>query len=213
RWGRAWLERGSAECRFAKPVYDGAIAVVTAAEDPAGLELRVESRGVVCATGRAGLPTAAEVPSPVPDSFADAAERAVRPPADEVSLAVGTRLGMAPFAVTPDIAAQYVADVRETLPLYAAEGLIHPVVVLRTCNWVLSRNVVLGPWMHVGSRVQNLSAARVGEALSVRALVSANYEQKGHWFVDLDALVLADGRPVAQVGHLSIYRPRQIAAA
>jgi hypothetical protein len=23
RWGRAWLERGTAECRFFKPVYDG----------------------------------------------------------------------------------------------------------------------------------------------------------------------------------------------
>jgi hypothetical protein len=26
RWGRAWLERGAAECRFQKPVYDGDIA-------------------------------------------------------------------------------------------------------------------------------------------------------------------------------------------
>ncbi len=30
RWGRAWLERGSAECRFLKPVYDGELATVTA---------------------------------------------------------------------------------------------------------------------------------------------------------------------------------------
>ena len=30
RWGRAWLERGSAECRFLKPVYDGDMAVVSA---------------------------------------------------------------------------------------------------------------------------------------------------------------------------------------
>src|SRR5215470_12721764 len=29
RWGRAWLERGTAECRFQKPVYDGDIATVT----------------------------------------------------------------------------------------------------------------------------------------------------------------------------------------
>ena len=30
RWGRAWLERGTAECRFLKPVYDGDTANVTA---------------------------------------------------------------------------------------------------------------------------------------------------------------------------------------
>ena len=26
KWGRAWLEHGTAECRFGKPVYDGEIA-------------------------------------------------------------------------------------------------------------------------------------------------------------------------------------------
>ena len=31
RWGVAWLERGTAECRFLKPVYDGKLAIVTAA--------------------------------------------------------------------------------------------------------------------------------------------------------------------------------------
>ena len=29
RWGRAWLEHGSAECRFIKPVYDGERVMVT----------------------------------------------------------------------------------------------------------------------------------------------------------------------------------------
>ena len=31
RWGRAWLERGAAECRFQKPIYDGEIATVVIA--------------------------------------------------------------------------------------------------------------------------------------------------------------------------------------
>src|SRR5258708_1660043 len=43
RWGRAWLERGTAECRLNKPVYDGDTAAVTATESAAGLELRIES--------------------------------------------------------------------------------------------------------------------------------------------------------------------------
>jgi acyl dehydratase len=33
RWGRAWLEGGGMECRFLKPVYDGAVARVTAEEN------------------------------------------------------------------------------------------------------------------------------------------------------------------------------------
>ena len=36
RWGLAWIERGTAECRFLKPVYDGDAAVVSAAECPLG---------------------------------------------------------------------------------------------------------------------------------------------------------------------------------
>src|SRR5215831_20408051 len=51
RWGCAWLERGSAECRFLKPVYDGDIASVTAREAEGGLDITVESRGELCATG------------------------------------------------------------------------------------------------------------------------------------------------------------------
>ena len=56
RWGRAWLERGTAECRFLKPVYDGDTAIVTAAEAPTGLDLQIEGHGELCVTGRAALP-------------------------------------------------------------------------------------------------------------------------------------------------------------
>jgi hypothetical protein len=74
---------------------------------------------------------------------------------------------------------------------------------------VLMDNVVLGPWIHVGSKVQNLSIAHVGESLSVRARVADNYEKKGHGFVDLDALVIANNeRPIAHVLHTAIYRLR-----
>jgi hydrogenase maturation factor len=109
-------------------------------------------------------------------------------------------------------AAGYLGDVRETDGLYAREGLVHPGTVLRMCNLALLQNALLGPWIHVGSAVQNLSAARVGETLVARSSVAANYERKGHLFVELDVLVLGEGtRPLAQVRHTAIYRPRQVA--
>ncbi len=207
-WGRAWLDHGTAECRFSKPVYDGKDAAVVSSETTDGLVLAVHSAGQDCATGQAGLPVApaaaetfAEPPAPTEN----------RPPADETSLAVGRLLGMRPLALTPDFTARYLADVRETDPIYAREGLAHPGIVLRTCNWALSHNVVLGPWMHVGSTVRNLAPARVGGTLSVHARVSANYERKGHRFVELEALVLASERAVARITHVAIYRPRQVA--
>ena len=84
--------------------------------------------------------------------------------------------------------------------------------VLRMSNLALLQNVLLGPWIHVGSAVQNFSAARVGETLVARSRVAANYERKSHLFVELDVLVLGKGaRPLAQVRHTAIYRPRQAA--
>src|SRR5438309_9324447 len=85
RWGRAWLERGTAECRFLKPVYDGDMATVTATENGDGLEIAVESRGELCATGHARLP--AEPPNIALAEFREVAQRPERPPADEASLA------------------------------------------------------------------------------------------------------------------------------
>ena len=210
RWGLAWLEHGTADCRFAQPVYDGDPAAISAVENARGLALSVESHAAVCAAGHAALATDAAPPgdfaippaAPVPEA---------RPPADEASLAVGTLLGMRPLAITAAFAAQYLCDVRETDPLYQREGLAHPGLILRTCNWALSQNVMLGPWIHVGSTVRHLGAARVGDMISVRARVDANKERKGHRFVELEALVLAGAdRPLARIRHVAIYRPRQL---
>lgn len=213
RWGRAWLERGTAECRFFKPVYDGDTATVTAVEAGGRLDISVESRGEMCASGRAALPDAAAA-APALGAFRAVPQRDPRPPADEASLASDTWLSLDPYPVTPEMAARYLADSHESAAIYAAEGLLHPRDILRSCNFVLSRNVVLGPWIHTGSRIRHFAAVAVGSTLSVRARITGNYEHKGHRFVDVDALVIADERtPVAHIAHTAIYRPRQLAAA
>ncbi|HEU0155887.1 MAG TPA: hypothetical protein VFQ82_07435 [Stellaceae bacterium] len=212
RWGRAWLERGAAECRLLKPVYDGDTAIVTAAEGGAGLDLRIESHGEICVAGRATLPAQPVAP---PAGFEEGPTPPVeRPPADEKTLAAGTRLAMHPFRVTDEYAERYLRDIRETEPLYGREGLVHPGTILHIGNWALRHNVLLGPWMHVGSTVQHFAAARIGDQLSARAVVTANYEHKGHRFVELDVMVFAnDKTPIARISHIAIYRPRQVAAA
>jgi acyl dehydratase len=213
RWGRAWLERGTAECRFLKPVYDGDTASVTAIEEAGALEITVESRGAVCATGRAVLPDlAAAVPSL--DAFRNVPQRATRSPADEDTLTVDDWLGLEPYPITPEMAARYLADSHESAAIYREQGLVHPRDILRSCNFVISRNVVLGPWIHTGSQIRHFAAVAVGSTLSVRARITGNYEHKGHRFVEVDALVLANGTiQVAQITHIAIYRPRQVAAA
>jgi acyl dehydratase len=212
RWGRAWLEHGCAECRFVKPVYDGDLAVVTAREDTAGLDLRIESHGELCVTGCAARPTEPIRPPAAFDQVPAApAPPAERPPADETTLAVGARFAINPFRVSDEYAEEYLRTVRENEPLYSRERLVHPGTILHIGNWALRHNVVLGPWMHVGSTVQHFAAVHIGDELSARAVVTANYERNGHRFVELDVLVYANRQiPVARIEHVAIYRPRQV---
>ena len=212
KWGRAFLERGLIDARFVKPVYDGEIADVTGEESDGVLSIQVESRGQPCATGSASLPAAA--PSVSIADFADTAPLSERRPVDTRSYELGKWLGTVPRAWAGEAAKEYLTDVRERDPIYASQGLGHPGLVQRVMNRVLVDNAILGPWIHVGSRMQLLSAARSGDELTARAKVTGNYEKKGHRFVELDALVVANGRtPVAHCQHIAIYQPREQAAA
>ncbi len=213
RWGRAWLERGTGQARFAKPVYEGDIAEVSAVEDPAGLALSVHSLGVLCATGRAELPLYAE-PIPVLGDFRQVAPRAERAAASETSMAEGDWLGMVPLLVTDAYHEQELSDIRETDPLYLREGIVHSGTILRCCNWALTHNIILPAWIHMGSTVRNMGVARVGDTLNVRARIARNYQHKGHKWVELDALVVAnETMPILRATHAAIYHPRQVAEA
>jgi hypothetical protein len=208
RWGRAWLESGYAECRFWKPVYDGALARIIAAEESGALILAVESGGERCATGHASMPS--QPPALlVADAMSEAGPPGDRPPASEASLSPGRALGIAPFLVDRAMLLDYLAEVRETEPMYRAEGLVHPGLILRLANMALVQNVVLGPWIHVGSKVNNFAAVHVGQRLTLRSKITSNVVSKGHSIVEFDAVVVSDERDVAQITHTAIWRPRQ----
>ncbi|MBV9563733.1 MAG: hypothetical protein JOY90_25305 [Bradyrhizobium sp.] len=212
RWGRAFLERGLIEARFLKPVYDGEIAEVRAVESEAGLVIEVESKSELCASGSASLPESAPAVSLA--DFADRPPASQRRPVDATSYEIGKWLGTMPRDWAGEAATQYLADIHETDPIYAREGLGHPALLQRMMNKALVDNAILGPWIHVGSRMQLLSAAKRDDVLSVRAKVVGNYEKKGHRFVELDALVVANGTtPLAHCWHIAIYQPREQAAA
>jgi hypothetical protein len=212
KWGRAFLERGLIETRFVKPVYDGELTEVTGEERDGVLSIQVESRGGLCATGTASLPAAA--PSFSLADFVDVAAVAERKPVDANSYALNKWLGAIPRSWPADAAKEYLADIRETETIYAREGLGHPGLLPRVMNKVLVDNAIMGPWIHVGTRMQLLSAGRVGDEISARAKVIGNYDKKGHRFVELDALVVANGKtPLAHCHHIAIYQPREQAAA
>lgn len=209
-WGRAWLERGRMQGGFQRPVYDGRLARVTATvEADGGLAMACESEGADCARATAHLPHAAGS-APALSGYAMRLPPATRPAADETSLAVGAVLCTKSAILTPERHARYLSDVRETLPIYAQEGFAHPGLLLRLCNATLVENVVLNPWIHTSSALQNYGVARVGEELSARARVIRNWEHKGHRSVELDVAVVANDRIVAHVAHAAIYKLRHL---
>jgi acyl dehydratase len=212
KWGRGFLERGLIEARFVKPVYDGEIVDVTAEDVGGGLAIRVESRGQLCATGAASLPVSP--PGGETGSFHYTAPVATRMPVNAGSYELDSWLGTLPRSWDDAAIAEYLADVRELDPVYGREKLLHPGVLQRIMNKVLVDNAILGPWIHVGSRMHLLTAARIGDELVARARVTGNYEKKGHRFVELDALIVANGgTAVALCQHIAIYQPREQAAA
>ncbi len=212
KWGRAFLARGLIEARFVKPVYDGETANVTGEESDGVVSMEVESRGQLCATGTASLPASA--PSVSINDFPQTPPVSERRPVNEASYQLGKWLGTVPRAWAGEAATEYLTDVRERDPIYLREGLGHPGLLQRVMNKVLVDNAILGPWIHVGSRMQLLAAAASGDELTARAKVTGNYEKKGHRFVELDALVVANGKtPLAHCRHIAIYQPREQAAA
>ncbi|MFT4276014.1 MAG: hypothetical protein QM576_06615 [Rhodopseudomonas sp.] len=212
RWGRDFLERGLIEARFVRPVYDGETATVTGEEQGEAITLAVESRGELCATGSASLPVRA--PAVDLSAYCETAAAANRPPGDASSFPEGHWFGTAPVSWGGAKLRAYLDEIRETDPIYQSDDLIHPGTLQRIMNRVLVDNVVLGPWIHVGSKMQLLAAARGDDVLTARARVVANYDKKGHRFAEFDALIVANGdRPVAHCHHVAIFAPRQQVAA
>ena len=210
-WGREWLARGTAECRFLKPVYDGASASVTAIHTGSnGIHIDLHSQDRLCASSSATLSDSENPPKVGAWALSSPPPLHQRPAADLESLAAGSVLCTAPLLATKELASEWLADVRETDPLYVSDGLMHPTSLLRLCNWTLIQNVLLGPWIHTGSRIRNFAAMPIGSSLVARGVVHRNYEHKGHRLVDIDVLIVIDEKiAAARIMHTAIYLPRQ----
>jgi hypothetical protein len=76
-------------------------------------------------------------------------------------------------------------------------------------NHILMRNFKLGPWIHAASEVTNWSAAQPGDEISARGVIHDRFDKKGHEFVVVDVMLIANTtRLVQTVRHTAIYRPR-----
>ena len=191
-WGEGFLAGGRLAVRFRRPVYDRERVTVTVA----GGQVTVSGPdGTPRATGTVAAPRPQAPPGPY--AVVPLPERPAPAPV------VGP-FGTVVQAADPAACADYVRRVGDAHPLYP--GLVHPGLLLRLVNLALMSNVSLGPWIHTASDCRFLGPARAGQELSVRSRVRELFERKGHSYVRYDALVLADGEPVAEVDHEAIWR-------
>ena len=208
--GPEWLARGTFAARFLKPIYYGEPASVeSTVTGPGTIETRALDRaGEVCARGTFGL--GAGDGAPAPSDYPAGPLPGERPPVTREFLAARPALGAPSVAVDGAVASGFLDKVGDTWPLYAGPaGLVHPGFYLEQSNKALSQNVRVSPWIHVESEGRLFGAVRVGERLETRAKVGTLFEKKGHEFVELDCLLLAEGaRPVAHVRHVAIYKLR-----
>jgi acyl dehydratase len=180
-----WLERGSMKVRFLEPIYDGDEVSVQATVDGASIHVTAERPdGLVCAIGTGAIPATLESPA---DRYPEHPLPPKRPTPSVDSLVPGAPLG----TVIEKI------DVSE------------PRAVLQFSNELLVRNFKLGPWIHTGSEIQNYGAVRAGDLIAAHGRIHDRYERKGHQFVVVDVMLIANAdRLVQTVRHTAIYQPR-----
>ena len=212
--GPAWLERGTAAVRFLKPVIEGEELAATGAVT--SRDARSVGAAVTGATAaeREAATLSATLPSGMPTPVNLAQYRAAplpdpRPEATREHLARLDTLGTPVHTYDEAAAAEWLDKVGDPLPLYRGrDGWVHPAFFLHQANQALRQNVLLGPWIHVGSVVRHLGGARIGEALAVRGRVRSVFEKKTREFVELDLVIVAGSRPrpVAHILHTAIFK-------
>lgn len=194
RWGLEWLRHGWGELRLLKPVFE-ADELEIAFED--GTVTAKKADGELCAQLVVGLEGRPVQPLPPGDRPVPAR----RYEASEASFRLHG-FGTYRQTVTEEQAQRHLHDVLETLPLYDQEAIVHPAHLLRFANTALSATYRLGPWLHVGSRVQHVGLVARGQEVEARARLAGCFEKKGHRFVELDVEVTG-----ARIRHTAIYEP------
>ena len=208
-WGIAWLERGTMSVRLERPVYEGDDLEIDAAEEGDALRLSVRTpRDEVAATASATLPDAS--PAVSVDDYPAATPPSPPPPASPATLRAGSVLGSLEVGFHADKAGTFLDAISDDSAVYRDKRIAHPGWLVLTANYILVANVRMGPWIHVATEAQHLGLVHDGDRVSTRGRVADEFEKKGHKFVELDLLWVANGeRPVMHAKHTAIYEPRR----
>lgn len=215
-WGLDYVARGAATVVVQKPVYDGhPFSVEVSSGDAHTYDAVLKDHaGSVRARGRCWLPENLPV---APRRRGDALLPAdfERPPGTPGIMRRLQHSGLGALRVGWNETAELTSYFRDStlmpLPLQAEGGRhAHLGFVLGLTNWVLDRNVVINPWLHLQTESQCFHAIELGTELIVEAAIVDLFEKKGHHFCDVQvsAFRARDDVAVMQARLRAIYQLR-----
>lgn len=209
-YGDTWLQDGTIEAKFFKPIYHGELTTANAlpSSDGNGLVLELlNAEGIAAAAGSASMGVSDAPPLFTDYASVECPDLAVRPNPDTDSFAAGHPLGNYEYQHL-DGPANATAEERFVELWHGANGapVWHPATALHDANRALRANVHLGPWIHTSSRMQLYGAPNNQDVVSLRGVVKDTYEKRGHVMTELDLAMFANQRAVARIEHRAIIR-------
>jgi hypothetical protein len=208
--GRDWLERGSAEVRFIRPIYEGeeihvSGAVSSVAKDGTlWLECQaVNNQGSICGTGLAQLPPGTTIAEPSASDYPSGRARLHRPISLEL-LQVGENLTPITSEFTWNVHWQYCRkSLRDHHSLY--EKILHPAWLVSRASQILSINYAIQAWIDVSCQVQHFHVQEQECIIETRGRVQGKFERNGDHFIVLDLAVFAPTRCLATIQYTAIF--------
>jgi hypothetical protein len=209
--GKDWLERGSAEMRFVRPVYEGEEIRVSgniSSIDKEGtlfLEYQAANhQGVTCGIGSAQLAQRTPSHEPSVDDYPAGRARLHRPISLE-SLQVGENLVPVSSEFTWNVHWQYCRkSIRDLHPLY--ERILHPGWLVGRASQILAANYAIQAWIDVSCQAQHFHLQEEECEIQTRGRVQDRFERKGDHFIELDLAVFAPNRCLAKIRYTAIFR-------
>jgi hypothetical protein len=209
--GRDWLERGSADVHFLRPIYEGEEIRIGGSISSIGgdgaltLDYRASNhQGVACGVGTAKLPPKAPISEPSLDDF-PAGHAKLRRPISLEALQVGEYMTPQVSEFTWNIHWQYCRKtIRDHHPLY--ERTMHPGWLASRAGQILAANYAIPAWIDVSSIIQNFHVLEEECATETRGRVYDKFERDGDHFMVLDLAVFAPNRCLAAIRHTVIFR-------
>jgi hypothetical protein len=207
---RDWVEHGSADVRFLRPVYEGEEIRVSgfiawvAKDGTVLLDCQAANNsGAVCAIGTAQLPS---VLPPEPSEEAYPAGRAkLHRPISLESIQAGEILVPVSSEFTWNVQWQYCRKaIRDLHPLY--EKTLHPGWLVSRANQILAANYAVQAWIDVSCRVQHFHLQENECTIQTRGRVQNRFERDGDHFIELDLAVFAPTCCLATIHYVAIFR-------